>query len=358
MAVGGRPRPATREPRCPGPVPPEAPLTAAGWSQEAPGSASWERPRVTGGGAGGPPPQEASAGQRQRGSGSDQSAPPLHPSGQSGAPARRRHCEGASERKEEARGDTQAANGRAGGGDRGCPALPSGKARPCEFGGAALVRPAQPRRQRGRAGPEGAGWERRAPAMAANEDQEMELEALRSIYEGDLCFRELSPVSFQYRIGESGDPKAFLIEVSWPETYPQTAPVISMDAFFNNTISSAIKQSILDKLMVEVEANLGTAMTYTLFEYAKDNKEVFMENQPVNTVTSVSNSISIGTPDVPPSRKKEKKEQLSKTQKRKLADKTDNKGELPRGWNWVDVIKHVSISKFSFFTVRKICKKE
>ncbi|KAM4780527.1 RWD domain-containing protein 4 isoform 1-T1 [Cyanocitta cristata] len=175
--------------------------------------------------------------------------------------------------------------------------------------------------------------------MAANEDQEMELEALRSIYEGDLCFRELSPVSFQYRIGESGDPKAFLIEVSWPETYPQTAPVISMDAFFNNTISSAIKQSILDKLMVEVEANLGTAMTYTLFEYAKDNKEVFMENQPVNTVTSVSNSISIGTPDVPPSKKKEKKEQLSKTQKRKLADKTDNKGELPRGWNWVDVIK-------------------
>lgn len=94
--------------------------------------------------------------------------------------------------------------------------------------------------------------------------------------------------------------------------------------------------------MVEVEANLGTAMTYTLFEYAKDNKEVFMENQPVNTVTSVSNSISIGTPDVPPSKKKEKKEQLSKTQKRKLADKTDNKGELPRGWNWVDVIKHLS----------------
>ncbi|XP_026702430.1 RWD domain-containing protein 4 isoform X3 [Athene cunicularia] len=168
----------------------------------------------------------------------------------------------------------------------------------------------------------------------------MELEALRSIYEGDLCFRELSPISFQYRIGESGDPKAFLIEVSWPETYPQTAPVISMDAFFNNTISSAIKQSILDKLMVEVEANLGTAMTYTLFEYAKDNKEVFMENQPVNTVTSVSNSITTGTPDVPAIKKKDKKEQLSKTQKRKLADKTDNKGELPRGWNWVDVIKH------------------
>ncbi|XP_024050249.1 RWD domain-containing protein 4 [Terrapene carolina triunguis] len=179
--------------------------------------------------------------------------------------------------------------------------------------------------------------------MAANEDQEMELEALRSIYEGDECFKELSPVSFQYRIGENGDPKAFLIEISWPETYPQTAPNISMNAFFNNTISLAIKQSILDKLMEEVEVNLGTAMTYTLFEYAKDNKELFMENQPVHIVTSVGNNISIGTHEIAPSSKKrDKKEQLSKTQKRKLADKTDHKGELPRGWNWVDVIKHLS----------------
>lgn len=28
----------------------------------------------------------------------------------------------------------------------------------------------------------------------------MELEALRSIYEGDECFKEISPVSFQFRV--------------------------------------------------------------------------------------------------------------------------------------------------------------
>lgn len=28
----------------------------------------------------------------------------------------------------------------------------------------------------------------------------MELEALRSIYEGDECFKELSPISFQFRV--------------------------------------------------------------------------------------------------------------------------------------------------------------
>ncbi|XP_020930777.1 RWD domain-containing protein 4 isoform X1 [Sus scrofa] len=181
--------------------------------------------------------------------------------------------------------------------------------------------------------------------MSANEDQEMELEALRSIYEGDESFRELSPVSFQYRIGENGDPKAFLIEISWTETYPQTPPIISMNAFFNNTISSAVKQSILAKLQEAVEVNLGTAMTYTLFEYAKDNKEQFMENHhPIHSATSISNIISTEAPNTAPSsKKKDKKEQLSKAQKRKLADKTDHKGELPRGWNWVDVVKVYNI---------------
>lgn len=141
--------------------------------------------------------------------------------------------------------------------------------------------------------------------MGANEDQEMELEALRSIYEGDESFRELSPVSFQYRIGEDGDPKAFLIEISWTETYPQTPPVISMNAFFNNTISSAVKQSILAKLQEAVEVNLGTAMTYTLFEYAKDNKEQFMENHhPGSSTTPIANIISVETPSAAPSSKK------------------------------------------------------
>ncbi|XP_063316072.1 RWD domain-containing protein 4 [Pelobates fuscus] len=176
----------------------------------------------------------------------------------------------------------------------------------------------------------------------ANEDQEMELEALQSIYEGDDCFKELGPCSFQYRVGDIGDSKAFLIEISWPETYPETAPNISMNAFFNNQISPAVKQSILKMLQEQVEANLGTSMTYTLFEYAKDNKEVLMENhQPFNNVITL-----IGNDNTPEpanvnlsSKKKEKKEQLTKAQKKKLADKTDHKGELPRGWNWVDVIK-------------------
>lgn len=37
-----------------------------------------------------------------------------------------------------------------------------------------------------------------------------------------------------------------------------------------------------------------------------------------------------------------KKEQLSKSQKRKQWDRVDGRGERPRGWDWVDIVKHLS----------------
>lgn len=178
--------------------------------------------------------------------------------------------------------------------------------------------------------------------MTANEDQEMELEALRSIYEGDDCFKEISPVSFQFRIGDLEDTKAFLLDVTWPETYPETSPQLTLDAFFNNRISAETKQQILSKFEEQVEVNLGTAMMYTLFEWAKENQEVLMENhKPVSTAPTISTSDDT-TSVTSSAKKKEKKEQLTKAQKRRIINRTDNKGELPRGWNWVDVIKHLS----------------
>uniref|UniRef100_A0A3B3ZKU5 RWD domain-containing protein n=1 Tax=Periophthalmus magnuspinnatus TaxID=409849 RepID=A0A3B3ZKU5_9GOBI len=166
--------------------------------------------------------------------------------------------------------------------------------------------------------------------MTTNEEQEMELEALRSIYEGDECFKEISPVSFQFRIGDLEDSKAFILDVSWPDTYPETAPQMSA--------VTATKQLILSKLEEQVVANLGTAMMYTLFEWAKENQESLMENhKPIVQAVTVasSNEATVTTP----AKKKEKKEQLTKAQKRRMVSRTDNKGELPRGWNWVDVIK-------------------
>uniref|UniRef100_A0A672MR94 RWD domain-containing protein n=1 Tax=Sinocyclocheilus grahami TaxID=75366 RepID=A0A672MR94_SINGR len=54
--------------------------------------------------------------------------------------------------------------------------------------------------------------------MTANEDQEMELEALRSIYEGDDRFKELSPVSFQFRVRTASQHKYFKNVIKTPNT--------------------------------------------------------------------------------------------------------------------------------------------
>ncbi|XP_029943901.1 RWD domain-containing protein 4 isoform X2 [Salarias fasciatus] len=178
--------------------------------------------------------------------------------------------------------------------------------------------------------------------MAANEDQEMELEALRSIYEGDDCFKEISPISFQFRVGDLEDTKAFLMDITWPETYPETGPQISLDTFFNNRISAETKQIILSRLEEQVAVNLGTAMMYTLFEWAKENQEALMEHhKPVVTTVTLTSSSEVKM-HVSAAKKKEKKVQLTKAQKKRIISRTDNKGELPRGWNWVDVIKHLS----------------
>lgn len=54
--------------------------------------------------------------------------------------------------------------------------------------------------------------------------------------------------------------------------------------FVSDKSSAETKQVILSKLEEQVEANLGTAMMYTLFEWAKENQEALMENhKPVVT---------------------------------------------------------------------------
>jgi len=40
----------------------------------------------------------------------------------------------------------------------------------------------------------------------------------------------------------------------------------------------------------------------------------------------------------------EKKAQMTKSQKKKMYKFVDGNGERPRGWNWVDLISHVTSS--------------
>ncbi|XP_022086307.1 RWD domain-containing protein 4-like isoform X2 [Acanthaster planci] len=141
--------------------------------------------------------------------------------------------------------------------------------------------------------------------------------------------------------GTEGHYKSFLLEIRWGDNYPDEMPDINLDAFYNHHLQSGVRCSVVEKIKAEAEQWLGSAMTYTLFEWAKENADDLMSEQTEEPPEIKEDKKS--TPEsVAASKTKEKKEILTKAQKRKLANRTDYKGEMPRGWNWVDVVKHLS----------------
>lgn len=179
--------------------------------------------------------------------------------------------------------------------------------------------------------------------MNYKESQEEECEVLRAIYEGDDHFKESSPTVFQYKVGEESDAKTFLVEISWPESYPDELPIINLDAFYNKLVAPGVKAHIIATLNNQADSLRGAAMTYTLFEYAKENVDDLMANQSQYQMNQPCDDVgdSKSSASCTASRTKEKKEQLTKAQKRKLVGRQDEKGELQRGWDWVDVVKHL-----------------
>lgn len=103
-------------------------------------------------------------------------------------------------------------------------------------------------------------------------------------------------------------------------------------------------------------------MTYSLFEFLKEKFEDLIEEQPDEPEKLEVEKLCITENDqqvifflankvidhntlvlfFQEKQLKEKKEQLTKSQKRRQWNRVDAKGEKPRGWNWVDIVKHLS----------------
>lgn len=97
----------------------------------------------------------------------------------------------------------------------------------------------------------------------------------------------------------------------------------------------------------EAEQWIGCGMTYSLFECLKEKIDDILVNL---TSESLNQSIDVTADDLQKldvsdkqsGAKAPKKEQLTKSQKRRMWDKTDHTGAKARGWNWIDIIKHLS----------------
>ncbi|OZC11389.1 RWD domain protein [Onchocerca flexuosa] len=186
--------------------------------------------------------------------------------------------------------------------------------------------------------------------MNVIEEQKTELEVLQSIFDGDQRFVVISDNKFQYKFGQDGDCKSFILEISWPDTYPKTVPDISLDLFYNRHILSKVKNDIKARLLAEAKQYEGMAVTFTLFEYIRENFEDLVKDQVEIYETdnykelNDSNSETTKEDEVQEITGEVKKMQMTKAQKRRMWDHTvaSKFGEKERGWNWVDIIKHLS----------------
>lgn len=115
-----------------------------------------------------------------------------------------------------------------------------------------------------------------------------------------------------------------------------------------------VKNLITETIKLEGEQWLGCGMTYTLFECLKERIAELMEGQPApgedddseedddsDESDDDSDDVEIGKLSIAGG-SKPKKEQLTKAQKRRQWDQSTVGGEKPRGYDWVDIVKHLS----------------
>lgn len=117
--------------------------------------------------------------------------------------------------------------------------------------------------------------------------------------------------------------------------------------FFFYFSPSNVKSNITNLVLEEAQQWIGCGMTFSLFECLKEKLDDILADV---TNDTINKNINVATESVADLEiddrqgggKATKKEQLTKAQKRRLWEKTDHTGTKPRGWDWVDIVKHLS----------------
>ncbi|CAF0903889.1 unnamed protein product [Rotaria sp. Silwood1] len=173
---------------------------------------------------------------------------------------------------------------------------------------------------------------------------EEEIEVLKSIYESDPNFSTINDNTFQYKYIIDND-RFYLVEINWPDDYPNVIPKINLDLFSNRLLTNEFKTKLIEKLTTDANEQLGMPMTYTLFESIKDfsyDGNIFQTNA-VSSINVTVPSSTTTTPSVS-SAPVIKKEQLTKSQKRRQWNHrvVGEDGQRPRGHDWIDIVRHLS----------------
>ncbi|KAK8821313.1 hypothetical protein WA538_005940 [Blastocystis sp. DL] len=175
-------------------------------------------------------------------------------------------------------------------------------------------------------------------------EQEEELESLSYLYtEEELIVLNRDPVHIQVRVSSSvesgGSPIKALLDLEWGPQYPQEKPkieVISMD------LKQADKDSLVESLLKSCDDCIGMAMTFVLSSALSELLSTAHEDKLSKIKDTVaSKPVEVKEEPAPVMRTSTVQEPKTKAQKRREQSNWQKAGELPRGYNWVDVLNHL-----------------
>ncbi|XP_057863954.2 uncharacterized protein LOC131071977 [Cryptomeria japonica] len=179
-----------------------------------------------------------------------------------------------------------------------------------------------------------------------SEEVEEEMMALESIFYDS--FSKIDDHRFRLRIdpdqNDAGAPPPLFLEISLPEGYPQAIPQFDLNNLNNIKYSEPAKKAILEGLHDQALSQAGENMCYNLAEWLKDKLPEFFALKHIITVMDHEKDMDaedqLNEKNLA-STKKEAKEKMTKSQKRRYFDRY-GANEKPRGWDWVSIISHLS----------------
>lgn len=123
--------------------------------------------------------------------------------------------------------------------------------------------------------------------------------------------------------------------------YPGVAPEYDLSNTNNAAFNQAVRNRLLLGLQQQAQEQLGEQMVYNLVEWVREALPGIVEEEQHQEIRK-SSPDHAGQVESNPKPEKERKEKLTKAQKRRHYDKFGATEEKPRGWNWVDIISHLS----------------
>ncbi|VDL95191.1 unnamed protein product [Schistocephalus solidus] len=173
----------------------------------------------------------------------------------------------------------------------------------------------------------------------------------RTVLESIYTPEELSISSdytVTFHLNDPGSSESFVVHITWPKKYPFETPSIDLDAFCNRHLPQTLKEKIINDLNDLAKLNTGEPLTFTLIEHLRENAASYFEEikeaRSAQCVKSNAETVSDFIPVLAKFQTKEKPVKgpaLTKSQKRRQLNRLDASGNLPRGWNWVDIVKHL-----------------